>query len=115
MSDDDDEASNPENYNLTNPITFINDSYKASTQNRTIGDLYLKYKILNNLTLRYSGGGDDSEFEDRRVVSSTTSWGYSKNGMAVVAEECARIVANLQHADLCHLARQTLFQRRTRI
>ena len=29
LSEDNDEASNPENYNLTNPITFINDSYKA--------------------------------------------------------------------------------------
>lgn len=89
LSEDDDEASNPENYNLTNPITFINDSYKASTQNRTIGDLYLKYKILKNLTLRISGGGTILNSKTEEWYPSTTSWGYSKNGMAVVAESGA--------------------------
>lgn len=89
LGEEDDEASNPENYNLTNPITFINDSYKATTQNRTIGDLYVKYKILKNLTLRISGGGTIMNSKNQEWYPSTTSWGYSKNGLAVVGENGA--------------------------
>lgn len=89
LGEEDDEASNPENYNLTNPITFINDSYKATTQNRTIADLYVKYKILKNLTLRISGGGTIMNSKNQEWYPSTTSWGYSKNGLAVVGENGA--------------------------
>lgn len=88
-NEDDDEASNPENYNLTNPITFINDSYKASTQNRTIADLYVKYKPHKNLTLRLSGGGTILDSKTEEWYPSTTSWGYSKNGLAVIAQSGA--------------------------
>lgn len=115
LSEDDDEASNPENYNLTNPITFINDSYKASTQNRTIGDLYLKYKILNNLTLRISGGGTILNSKTEEWYPSTTSWGVLQKRHGRRSGKRRRIVADLQHADLRHLARQALFQRRTGI
>lgn len=87
--EDDDEASNPENYNLTNPQTFINDSYKSAVQNRTIADLYAKYKPHKNLTLRLSGGGMFLDSKSEEWYPSTTSWGYSKNGLAIVAQSGA--------------------------
>lgn len=87
--EDDDEASNPENYNLTNPVDFINDSYKSATQTRTMADIYVKYKPHKNWAIRLSGGGTILNSETDEWYPSTTSWGYSKNGLAVIARSGA--------------------------
>lgn len=81
-----DDASNAENYNLTNPITFLNDAYKTVPLTRTITDIFANYKILKNLTLRVSGGGTLTESKGEEWYPSTTSWGYTKKGLAAINE-----------------------------
>ena len=87
-TDDDDDADFSENVSssMTNPITFLNDSYKATTQDRTIADIYLKYKPHKNLTLRVSGGGTIVKSKAEEWYPATTSWGYTKNGLAVITD-----------------------------
>lgn len=83
---DDDDAANPENHSLSNPMIFIEDSYKKSTQNRTIGDLYVKFKPHKRMAVRLSAGGTVMDSKTEEWYPATTFWGYTKNGLAVISE-----------------------------
>jgi TonB-linked SusC/RagA family outer membrane protein len=74
----------PDNLGLSNPLDFVNYSYKQSPLTRLVGNVYGEYSFSKALALRVSGGGVLTSSEDGEFYPSTTSWGYSRNGLAVL-------------------------------
>ena len=81
-----DDAGNPDNGGLTNPRIFLNDAYKNIPSNRMFFDGFANYHLKSNLIFRVSGGGMLSNTKGREWYPSTTSWGFSRNGMALLNE-----------------------------
>lgn len=81
-----DEAGNPDNGGLTNPRIFLNEAYKNIPSNRMFFDGFANYRLKDNLILRIGGGGMLSNTKGREWYPSTTSWGFSRNGMALLNE-----------------------------
>jgi TonB-linked SusC/RagA family outer membrane protein len=74
----------PDNMGLSNPHDFVNFSYKQTPLTRVMTNLYAEYKILPVLILRVSGGAALTNSENGEFYPSTTSWGYTRNGLAVL-------------------------------
>lgn len=74
----------PDNLSLSNPSDFVNFSYKQTPLTRLVANLYGEYKIIPELVLRISGGGVLTDSENGEFYPSSTSWGYSRNGLAVL-------------------------------
>lgn len=66
--------------------TVVYDVYRSTDYNRIIGNAYLNYKILKNLTLNVTGGGNYSSSKLSEYDPSTSLWGNSVNGRAILQE-----------------------------
>ena len=74
----------PDAMGLSNPLDFVNFSYKQSPLTRLVGNVYGEYSFSKDLTLRVSGGGVLTSSENGEFYPNSTSWGYSRNGLAVL-------------------------------
>lgn len=81
-----DDAADPDNGGLSNPISFINDSYKKTPLLRIINDFNINYKILPNLILRMSVNGGLTSSKGEEWYPNTTSWGVFTSGLAFISE-----------------------------
>lgn len=84
VNDTEEDAGNPDNGGLSNPVDFLNNSLKEVPTTRILIDGYAQYRILEGLTLRLSGGSMISKSKSDEWYPSTTSWGYTPNGIAVI-------------------------------
>ncbi|MFV0469353.1 MAG: SusC/RagA family TonB-linked outer membrane protein [Dysgonomonas sp.] len=78
-----DESDPANNGGITNPVDFLNNSYKNVPTTRTMIDGYVQYKILDELIFRSNGGGMLLRSKSEEWYPSSTSWGYTPNGLAV--------------------------------
>lgn len=60
--------------------SMIYDAYKETVLNKLIGNAYLQYKILDNLTFKASGGGTFSSSKLSEFYGSETLWGRTAKG-----------------------------------
>ncbi len=81
--DSEQDAGNPDNGGLSNPVDFMNNSLKEVPTTRIMIDGYGQYKILDGLILRVSAGSVISKSKSEEWYPSNTSWGYSPKGIAV--------------------------------
>lgn len=82
--DTDQDAGNPDNGGLSNPVDFMTYAQKEVPTTRVLIDGYAQYRILEGLTLRLSGGSVISKSKSDEWYPANTSWGYTPNGIAVV-------------------------------
>jgi TonB-linked SusC/RagA family outer membrane protein len=68
----------------TNPIQDITNTTNETNITRTLGNLYLEYKILNGLTLKVTGGVDLFNTKQNYYAPTNTSAGYASGGFASV-------------------------------
>lgn len=68
----------------TNPLKDIATTTNESNLTRTLGNIYLEYKILTGLTLKVTGGVDLFNTKQNYYAPSTTSGGYASSGFASV-------------------------------
>ncbi len=80
-----DDAGNTDNGGLSSPKSFLNNAYKKTPLFRTINDFSINYKIRSNLVLRLSVNGGLTSSKGEEWYPTTTSWGYTKNGLAIVS------------------------------
>ena len=71
--------------NKQNPVTMANDITMLKILNRTIVNSYLEYDIIDDLTLRVTGGLDNYSLEDKQFYPTTTPRGYLYNSQACMA------------------------------
>jgi TonB-linked SusC/RagA family outer membrane protein len=69
---------------LSNPLDFVNFSYKKTPLTRLVGNTFAEYKIIPELTLRLSGGAVLTSSDNGEFYPSTTSWGFTSNGRASI-------------------------------
>lgn len=69
---------------LSNPLDFVNFSYKKTPLTRIVGNSFTEYKIIPELTLRLSGGAVITASDNGEFYPSTTAWGFTRNGMASI-------------------------------
>lgn len=69
---------------LSNPLDFVNFSYKKTPLTRIVGNSFAEYKIIPELTLRLSGGAVITASDNGEFYPSTTAWGFTRNGMASI-------------------------------
>lgn len=74
----------PDAMGLSNPLDFVNFSYKQTPLTRLVGNVYGDYSFTKELVLRVSGGGVLTSSENGEFYPNSTSWGYSRNGLAVL-------------------------------
>ena len=84
VNDSEQDAGNPDNGGLSNPVDFMNYSLKEVPTTRIMIDGYSQYKILDGLILRVSAGSMISKSKSEEWYPSNTSWGYTPNGLAVL-------------------------------
>jgi TonB-dependent starch-binding outer membrane protein SusC len=68
----------------TNPIQDITATTNQSNLVRTLGNIYLEYKILSGLTLKVTGGVDLFNTKQNYYAPSNTSGGYASVGVGSV-------------------------------
>lgn len=78
------DAGNPDNGGLSNPVDFMNKALKEIPTTRIMIDGYGQYRISERLVMRASGGAMLSRSKSDEWYPSTTSWGYTPNGLAIV-------------------------------
>lgn len=71
--------------NKQNPVTMANDITMLKILNRTIVNSYLEYDIIDDLTLRVTGGLDNYSLEDKQFYPTSTPRGYLYNSQACMA------------------------------
>ncbi|MDR3217764.1 MAG: TonB-dependent receptor, partial [Dysgonamonadaceae bacterium] len=64
--------------------TMIYDATRETDYSRIIGNAYANYKILKNLSLRVSGGGNFSTSNLSEFYGKQTLWGRTENGRATL-------------------------------
>ena len=67
---------------LSNPLDFVNFSYKRTPLTRIVGNTFAEYKIIPELTLRLSAGAVLTSSDNGEFYPSTTAWGFTRDGMA---------------------------------
>ena len=77
-------TSNPYITTPTNPLKDIETTTNESNITRTLGNLYLEYKIFKELTLKVTGGVDLFNTKQNYYAPSTTSGGYASRGYGSV-------------------------------
>ena len=68
----------------TNPVKDIATTTNETNLTRTLGNIYLEYKILSGLTLKVTGGADLFNTKQNYYAPSNTSGGYASSGFASV-------------------------------
>jgi TonB-dependent starch-binding outer membrane protein SusC len=76
--------SNPYITTPTNPLQDIATTTNESNLTRTLGNVYLEYKLLKELTLKVTGGVDLFNTKQNYYARSTTSAGYASGGFGSV-------------------------------
>ena len=71
--------------NRQNPVTMANDITMLKILNRTIANAYMEYDIIDDLTLRVTGGADMYSLEDKQFYPVSTPRGYLYNSQACMA------------------------------
>ncbi len=71
--------------NKQNPVTMARDIKMNKTLSRTIVNSYMQYDILDDLTLKVTGGYDDYSLSDKQFYPTTTPRGYLYNAQACMA------------------------------
>ena len=71
--------------NKQNPVTMANDITMLKILNRTIANAYMEYDIIDDLTLRVTGGADMYSLEDKQFYPVSTPRGYLYNSQACMA------------------------------
>jgi TonB-linked SusC/RagA family outer membrane protein len=74
----------PDNLGLSNPNDFIRYARKKNPLVRVMADAFAEYKILRNLNLRASGGAVLTHSTSDQFYPTTTSWGYTPKGLALI-------------------------------
>ncbi|HET8829471.1 MAG TPA: SusC/RagA family TonB-linked outer membrane protein, partial [Pelobium sp.] len=67
-----------------NPLDFVNFSYKKRPLTRVITNTYATYRVVPGLTLRVSGGAVITDSDNSEFYPSTTAWGFTRNGLAIL-------------------------------
>ena len=81
-----DDPGNTDNGGLSSPKSFIQNAYKKTPLLRVMNDFSINYKILSNLILRLSINGGLTSSKGEEWYPTSTSWGYTKNGLAIISE-----------------------------
>jgi TonB-linked SusC/RagA family outer membrane protein len=68
----------------TNPLQDITNTTNESNLTRTLGNVYLEYKVLKELTLKITGGVDLFNNKQNYYAPSNTSGGYASGGFGAV-------------------------------
>ncbi len=68
----------------TNPLQDIYSTTNETNITRTLGNLFLEYKILSELTLKVTGGADLFNTKQNYYAPSNTSGGYASSGYGSV-------------------------------
>lgn len=84
VNETDQDAGNPDNGGLSNPVDFMYNSLKKVPTTRVMIDGYGQYRITEGLVLRVSAGSMLSMSKSDEWYPSNTSWGYTPNGIAVL-------------------------------
>ena len=71
--------------NKQNPVTMADDITMLKILNRTIANAYMEYDIIDDLTLRVTGGADMYSLEDKQFYPVSTPRGYLYNSQACMA------------------------------
>ena len=71
--------------NRQNPVTMANDITMLKILNRTIANAYMEYDIIDDLTLRVTGGADMYSLEDKQFYPVSTPRGYLYNSQACMS------------------------------
>jgi hypothetical protein len=74
-------TNNPYITTPTNPLQDITNTTNETNLTRTLGNIYLEYKILQGLTLRVTGGADLFNTKQNYYAPSNTSGGYASVGV----------------------------------
>jgi TonB-dependent starch-binding outer membrane protein SusC len=77
-------TNNPYLTTPTNPLQDIATTTNQSNLTRTLGNIYLEYKILTGLTLKVTAGVDLFNTKQNYYAPSNTSGGYASNGVGSV-------------------------------
>jgi TonB-dependent starch-binding outer membrane protein SusC len=77
-------TNNPYITTPTNPLQDIATTTNQSNLTRTLGNVYLEYKLLRELTLKVTGGVDLFNTKQNYYAPSTTSAGYANGGFGSV-------------------------------
>jgi TonB-dependent starch-binding outer membrane protein SusC len=77
-------TNNPYLTTPTNPLQDIATTTNQSNLTRTLGNIYLEYKILTGLTLKVTGGVDLFNTKQNYYAPSKTSGGYASGGVGSV-------------------------------
>ena len=77
-------TNNPYLTTPTNPLKDIATTTNQSNLIRTLGNIYLEYKILSGLTLKVTGGVDLFNTKQNYYAPSNTSGGYASGGVGSV-------------------------------
>jgi TonB-dependent starch-binding outer membrane protein SusC len=77
-------TNNPYITTPTNPLEDIASTTNQSNLTRTLGNVYLEYKLLKDLTVKVTGGVDLFNTKQNYYAPSTTSGGYASGGYASV-------------------------------
>jgi TonB-dependent starch-binding outer membrane protein SusC len=77
-------TNNPYLTTPTNPLQDIANTTNQSNLTRTLGNIYLEYKILSGLTLKVTGGVDLFNTKQNYYAPSNTSGGYASGGLGSV-------------------------------
>jgi TonB-dependent starch-binding outer membrane protein SusC len=77
-------TNNPYLTTPTNPLEDIATTTNQTNLTRTLGNLYLEYRIVKDLTLKVTGGADLFNTKQNYYAPSTTSGGYASSGYASV-------------------------------
>ncbi len=102
-------TSNPYLTTPTNPIQDINTTTNETNLTRTLGNIYLEYKILSELTLKVTGGADLFNTKQNYYAPSKTSGGYASNGSASVGTVSSSSWLNENTLTWDHAANNTHF------
>ena len=65
-------------WNIYNPFSSIDDSYKTKVEHKWSVNGYIAYKFLNHFTVRAEAGYEGRAIKQKRFYGQTT--GYAKNG-----------------------------------
>ena len=93
----------------TNPLKDIATTTNESNLTRTLGNVYLEYKILKELTLKVTGGVDLFNTKQNYYAPSTTSGGYASGGYASVGNVSATSWLNENTLTYTHSVNETHF------
>lgn len=77
----------PENSALGSPLDFVNYAQKRIPTLRIITSVAADYKIGKDISLNTNFGGMFTNSRGKEWYPSTTPWGYSVNGMAIVRND----------------------------